>query len=154
MKRKCKTKHLKFVLKSFVLHLPSKKLLLVLLFTNYQQLLVLLNILDTQFAKKSVSQTWNGFIRIIAGICTFFLSWFSFSNIHSSQDSRGRGEAISVTPLYLGISRTITAESSLLHISNSQIKTGIFGFQAKVANHYATRQNLFVCWFPALLAVR
>ena len=55
------------------------------------------------------------------------------------------GEAISVTPLYLGITRAITVDSSPLHISSSQIKMGIFGFQAKVAKHYAMRQNLFVC---------
>ena len=73
-----------------------------------------------------------------------FLSWFSFTNIHGSQDSRGRREAISVTPLYFGITRAITVDSSPLHISSSQIKMGIFGFQATVAKHYAMRQNLFV----------
>ena len=50
----------------------------------------------------------------------FFLSGFSFTNIHDSQDSRGMGEGIFLTPLYhfhllhrhLDIGRAITAENT------------------------------------------
>ena len=57
----------------------------------------------------------------------FFHPRFSFINIHE-------GEAISLTPFYLflplhrnqGISRAITAESSLLHISSSRTRIGNF----------------------------
>ena len=55
----------------------------------------------------------------------FFLSGFSFTKIHESQDCRGRAD-ISLTPFYhfhplhrhLGISREIAAESSPLHIAS------------------------------------
>ena len=50
----------------------------------------------------------------------FFLSGFSFTNIHDSRDSRGRG--------HLDISRVITAESSPLHIAGSRTRTGILWF--------------------------
>ena len=74
---------------------------------------------------------------------SFFLSGFSFTNIHNSQDSRGRGRPFFLTPLYhfhplhryLDISRAITAESSPLHIASSQTQTGTFGFRVQVANH-------------------
>ena len=57
----------------------------------------------------------------------FFHPRFSFINIHE-------GEAISLTPFYLflplhrnqGISRAITAESSLLHIRSSRTRIGNF----------------------------
>ena len=53
----------------------------------------------------------------------FFLSGFSFTKIHDSQDSRGRGEVFCLTPLYhfyrlcrhLNISGTATAGSLPLH---------------------------------------
>ena len=56
---------------------------------------------------------------------------------------QGKGEAISLTPLYdfhpfhkyLEVSRAVTAESSPLHIANSRTGTGTFGFQAQGANH-------------------
>ena len=83
----------------------------------------------------------------------FYLSGFSFTTTHESQDCRGRGRAFfnsssrpltnhrtageggghSLTPHYhfhplhrhyLDISRTITAESSPLHIRNSRSRTG------------------------------
>ena len=61
----------------------------------------------------------------------FFLSGFSFTNIHESQDCRGRGEGISLTrhchfhPLHrhLDISRATTAESSPLHVAGSRSRT-------------------------------
>ena len=61
----------------------------------------------------------------------FFISWFSFTNIHDSQDSRRKGEAISLIPLYhfeplhrhLDNRRTITAESLPLHIATSSTRT-------------------------------
>ena len=62
----------------------------------------------------------------------FFLSEFSFTNIHDSQDTRGRGGGIYLTPPYhfhplhrhLDISWAITAESSPLHITSSRTRTG------------------------------
>ena len=61
----------------------------------------------------------------------FFLSGFSFMNIHESQDSKGSGQAVALTPLYqfqplhrhLDISRVITAKSSPLHKASSRIRT-------------------------------
>ena len=72
----------------------------------------------------------------------FFLSGFSFMNIHYSQDSRGRGEGISLTPLYhfhphhrhLDINQAITAESSPLHIASSQTQTRNLWFPSEVTN--------------------
>ena len=66
-------------------------------------------------------------IRVI--IIIFFLSGFSFTNIHYSQDSRGSGR---VTPHYhfhplcghLDINRAITAENSPLHIASNRTRTG------------------------------
>ena len=63
----------------------------------------------------------------------FFLSGFSFTNIHRQQ---GKGEGIFLTPLYhfhllhrhLDISRAITAESSRLHIASSRTRTGNLWF--------------------------
>ena len=58
----------------------------------------------------------------------FFLSRFSFTNIHDSQYSRRRTKDISLTPLYdshllyrhLDISQAITSDSWSLHIASSQ----------------------------------
>ena len=71
----------------------------------------------------------------------FFLSRFSFTTIHESQDCRGRG-GIPLTPYYhfhsfyrhLDISRVITADSSPLPIGRSWTRTGTFGFWAQVIN--------------------
>ena len=65
-----------------------------------------------------------------------FLSGFSFTNIHKSQDSRGNGEGISITPhhhfhplhRHLDNSRVITAESPPLHIATSRTRTGNLWF--------------------------
>ena len=59
----------------------------------------------------------------------FFLGGFSFTNIHDSQDSKGKGRLFFLTLLYhfhplhrhSDISRAITADSSLLHIASSRI---------------------------------
>ena len=67
------------------------------------------------------------FLRRTLATIIFFLSGFSVTNIHDSQDSRERGKVslslISTTsnPLHrhLDISRAITAESSPLHIASS-----------------------------------
>ena len=90
-----------------------------------------------------VSLWWSFLIFFIDKIVAcvkhfFFLSGFSFANIHRLQDRRGRGRT---TPHYhfhplhghLDISRAITAESSPLRIANSRTQTG----------------NL---WFPGILS--
>lgn len=61
----------------------------------------------------------------------FFLSRFSFANIHNSQDNREKGNAF-LTSLYhfhslhrqLDISLAITAAYSPLHIASCRIRTG------------------------------
>ena len=73
----------------------------------------------------------------------FFLSGFSFTHIHNSQDSSevcvwggGGGGGYNLTPLYhfqplhrhLDIRRAMTAESSPLHIASSQTRTGNLWF--------------------------
>ena len=79
----------------------------------------------------------------------FFLSGFSFTHIHNSQDSSevcvcvcggggggGGGGGINLTPRYhfqplhrhLDIRRAMTAESSPLHIASSQTRTGNLWF--------------------------
>ena len=65
-----------------------------------------------------------------------FLSGFSLTNIHDSQDGRGRGKPC---PLYhfhplhrhLDISRAITAESSPLHKASSWTRIGNLWFQSE-----------------------
>ena len=59
--------------------------------------------------------------------CNFFLSGFSFTSIHNSQDSRERWETTFLTPFYhfhplhrhLDIIQAITAQSSPPHIGRS-----------------------------------
>ena len=74
-----------------------------------------------------------------------FLSGFSFTNIHGSQDSKRTGKLF--LQLFLSttfisftdaktLSRTVTAESSPLHITSSQVD-----FRVHVADHLATRPN-------------
>ena len=68
----------------------------------------------------------------------FFLSGFSFTNIYSSQESRGMGEAVSLTPLFhfhplyrhFYINRAITAELQPLHITSSWIRNGNLWFSS------------------------
>ena len=65
-----------------------------------------------------------------------FLSGFSITTIRETQDCRGRGEGISLTPhchfhpfnRHLDISRAITAESSPLHIASTRTRTGNLWF--------------------------
>ena len=65
-----------------------------------------------------------------------FLSGFSFTTIHESQDCRERGEGIPLTHHYhfhpphrhLDISRAITAESSSPYIGSSRTRTGNLWF--------------------------
>ena len=78
-------------------------------------------------------------------IIIIFLSGFSFTNIHESQDwLQEKEEGIFLTPHYhfhplhrhLDISRAITPEGSPLHIASVRTRTGAFGFRAQVANHH------------------
>ena len=77
---------------------------------------------DFQFVFTSMVDTFPTF---------FFFSIRIFMTIHESQDCRGKGDGISLTPHYyfhplhrhLDISRAITAESSPLHIGSSQTQT-------------------------------
>ena len=70
------------------------------------------------------------------GLTLFFLSGFSFTTIHNSQDCKGRGRAFLLTPhdhfhplrRHLDISRAITAESSPLHIASRRTRTGELWF--------------------------
>ena len=74
-------------------------------------------------------------------------------NIHESQDSKGSGQAVALTPVYhfqplhrhLDISRAITAKSSPLHKASSCIRTE----NLPNANHsqlnYATLKILNYC---------
>ena len=74
---------------------------------------------------------------------SFFLSGFSFTSIHNSQEKKNRMEAISLTPLnhfhplhkHLDISQVITVEISPLHIARDQNQTGNLSFEAQVAYH-------------------
>ena len=66
------------------------------------------------------------------GSFIFFLSGFSFTNIHNSLDGRGRGR-VSLYHIYslhrhLDISRTIAADSSPLHIASSWTQIGHLWF--------------------------
>ena len=74
----------------------------------------------------------HGFnILIYRYFFSFFLSGFSFTNIHNLQDSRGKWGAIYLSPLYyfhplhkhLGIRRATAAEISPLHIASSRTRT-------------------------------
>ena len=61
----------------------------------------------------------------------FFVSWFSFTSIHESQECRGRGEGISLIAQYqfrllhrhLDSYWAIPAKRSLLHIASSRTRT-------------------------------
>ena len=71
--------------------------------------------------------------RILA-IWFFFSVWVFFLKHSLFTGQQGRGESISLTPLYhfytlhrqFNISRAITAESSLLHIASSRTRPGNF----------------------------
>ena len=65
-----------------------------------------------------LKQKVSGFTSLL-----FFLSKFSFRNIHDLQDSRERGYLLESSLLHrhLDINPAITAESSSLHIASSRI---------------------------------
>ena len=107
-----------------------------------------------QEKKRKIGKILSGLISSMADLCLlekafvtsftwltasssfFFLSGFSFTNNHDSQESRGRGRLISVIPFYhfhplhrhLDISQAITADSSPLHIVSSRSQTGNLWF--------------------------
>ena len=68
----------------------------------------------------------------------FFLSGFSFTNIHDSQDSRGRkGGGISLTPLYYfhPLYSRLLQRAHLCTWLAAGLEPGTFSFRAQVANH-------------------
>ena len=81
---------------------------------------------------KFLQQLWNNSRRYLF----FFLVWVFFHEHSRFTGQQGKGEDISLTPLYhfhslhrhLGISRAITAESSPLHIASSRTWTGNLWF--------------------------
>ena len=86
-----------------------------------------------------------------------FLSGFSFTDIHDSQDNRGRESlSLSLTALYhfhllhrhLDISQAITAESSPIHIASSRTWTrNLFFPRCKLLTTKLCRKQLFVSVF-------
>ena len=83
-----------------------------------------------KYVKPRLQLWWHPILFTIAvPLQFFFLSGFSFTNIHDSQDGRGRGRlflqllSITSTCRYLDISWVITAESSPLHIASSRTRT-------------------------------
>ena len=83
-----------------------------------------------KYVKPRLQPWWHPILFTIAvPLHFFFLSGFSFTNIHDSQDGRGRGRlflqllSITSTCRYLDISWVITAESSPLHIASSRTRT-------------------------------
>ena len=77
----------------------------------------------------------------------FFLSGFSFTNIHDSQDSKGKGEGICLNPLYLlhrlhrhlDISRAITAECSHSSKDDKSIKFFVIVIKTGDFIHYLSK---------------
>ena len=83
-----------------------------------------------KYVKPRLQLWWHPILFTIAvPLHFFFLSGFSFTNIHDSQDGRGRGRlflqllSITSTCRYLDISWVITTESSPLHIASSRTRT-------------------------------
>ena len=79
-------------------------------------------------------------LKILFFFLFFFLSGFCFTNIHESQECKGRGKGILLTRHYhfhplrggLGNGRAITAES----LASSRLEPEeTFGFRAQVTNH-------------------
>ena len=91
-----------------------------LLFWILQDLSNLMRILFNPLTGAIIIRSSGFFIVNLEHVFFFFLSGFSFTNIHDSRDSRGRG--------HLDISRVITAESSPLHIAGSRTRTGNLWF--------------------------
>ena len=96
-------------------------------------------------------------------IFNFFLLGFPFTNIHDSQDSRERGEAISLNPLchfhllhrYFDISWVITADGSPLRIASSRTWTGNLWFPSSSCwpPSYASLIFLNVFFYAQLIFV-
>ena len=86
-------------------------------------------------------------IEITLFLFFFFLSGFSFTNIHDSQDSKGKGEGICLNPLYLlhrlhrhlDISRAITAECSHSSKDDKSIKFFVIVIKTGDFIHYLSK---------------
>ena len=90
-------------------------------------------VVGSNLVGSSPAQDYWFFYSFFIHIWVFFHGYSRFTGKH------GKGEAISLTPLYhsyyvTDISRTITAESLLLHIAAS-LKPQTFGFLVEVVNH-------------------
>ena len=91
--------------------------------------------------------------RLYIYIYIYIAIWILFQEHSRFTGQKGKGEALSLTPLYnfhplhshLYISRAITAESSPLHIGSSWTRTGNLRFRAQVANHEAYIANHIFC---------
>ena len=72
----------------------------------------------------------------------FFSIWVFFHEHSRFTGQQGKGEGISLTPLYhfhhlhrhLDFSWAIAAESSLLHIATAGLEPGTFDFRAQVTS--------------------
>ena len=86
----------------------------------------LFSLLERSFSFFIISFTPNVNFNCLP-LLPFLASGFSFTNIHDSQDNKGRGRIFlnHFHPLHrhLDISRAITAESSLLHIARGKTQT-------------------------------
>ena len=111
---------------------------------------------------KKVKEQYSG-LKVLVTIITetiFFLSGFSFTDIHHSQDNRGRGSlSLSLTALYhfhllhrhIDISQAITAESSPMHIASSRTWTRNLCFsKCKLLTTKLCRKQLLVSVFKVL----
>ena len=97
-------------------------------------------VLFTHHTPKVCSYMLQSRIRFF--LFLFFLSGFSFTNIHDSQVSKRKGR-LSLYPFYqfnsphrhFDISQVNTAEKSPLRIASSHTRTGNLWFPIQVANH-------------------
>ena len=86
-------------------------------------------------------------------VFVIFLSGFSFTSIHNSQDSRGRWETTFLTPFYhfhplhrhLDISQAITAESSPPHIGRSLDQVEPLVFEHKLLTTELRLHLFMIC---------
>ena len=99
-------------------------------------------------------KSWSLMLTSPSCSIIFYLSGFSFTNIHESLNSRGRGRLF--TPLYhfhplcrhLDMSQTISAESLLLAVEVAGLEQETFGFQAQVdiMTTWYWWLHLYCCW--------
>ena len=83
------------------------------------------------------------FISTVLSHIIFFMSGFFFTNIHDSQDSRGRGRLLLLTRLHdfhtllghLDISRSLMQRVHLFTELAARFELGTFGFRVQVTNH-------------------